>query len=133
MIYCLDTNTVVYFLKGTYPGLATRLKRRTPASIRIPEIVRAELLYGVEKSVHKERNRELLDNFLSVFEWVPFSGEAVDCYARIRADLESCGEPIGPNDLIVAATALSIGATLVTRKTREFARVKGLKIADWMQ
>lgn len=131
MIYCLDTNTVVYFLKGTYPVLMERFRATDPSAIRIPEIVRAELLFGVRKSARQRENGRRLDAFLSPFERAGFVDSAADHYAEIRWALEQRGEPIGPNDLLIAATVRSIGATLVTRNTSEFARVDGLMVEDW--
>ncbi|MGC9452549.1 MAG: type II toxin-antitoxin system VapC family toxin [Oceanipulchritudo sp.] len=131
MSHCLDTNTVIYYLKGSYPGLAARLRSVPPRRIVVPEIVRAELLYGVAKSRDTERNRQRVEAFLAPLTLLPFAGAAVEHYADIRADLERRGELIGPNDLIVAATCRAHGATLVSRNTGEFSRVTGLQVVDW--
>jgi tRNA(fMet)-specific endonuclease VapC len=129
--YCLDTNSIVYYLKGVYPGILARLKTHRPEEILIPEIVRAELLVGVAKSTQKRRNAERVRAFLSPYALLPFAGRAVEHYADIRSNLEARGQPIGPNDLIVAATVRANDAILVTRNTREFGRVDGLKVEDW--
>ena len=93
--------------------------------------MRAELLYGVANSRRKESNREIVDAFLAPYELLPFGGDAVEHFADIRAHLERIGEVIGPYDLLIAATARSIGSILVTNKTREFSRVAGLRTEDW--
>lgn len=131
MKYCLDTNTIIYFLKGTYPSIAAQLKTRRPDEILIPEIVRAELFFGATKSQHKARTLERIHAFLRPFQYLPFAGDAVEHYADIRANLETRGQSIGPNDLLIAATARANGATLVTHNTVEFQRVAGLNIEDW--
>ncbi len=73
----------------------------------------------------------IVDRFLKPFHVVPFDEAAAHRYATLRAELEVAGTPIRPNDLIIAATALHVGATLVTHNTREFARVCGLELEDW--
>jgi tRNA(fMet)-specific endonuclease VapC len=133
MKVCLDTNIIVYYLKGMYPSVLTRLQTHRPDEILIPEIVRAELFFGAAKSQQKARTLERLNAFLKPFERLPFAGDAIEHYADIRADLETRGQHIGPNDLLIAATARAHGATLVTHNTGEFRLVAGLKIEDWTQ
>ena len=99
--------------------------------IKIPAIVKAELLLGVEKSAKKEENRSKVTAFLLPFEIVPFDDSAAIHYSKIRATLEQVGAIIGPNDLLVAATSLARSATLVTNNTKEFSRVDGLHVEDW--
>jgi tRNA(fMet)-specific endonuclease VapC len=131
MKVCLDTNIIVHYLKGMYPGVLNKLQSHRPDQILIPEIVRAELFFGAAKSQQKERTLDRINRFLAPFECLPFAGDAVEHYADIRADLETHGQRIGPNDLLIAATARAHGATLVTHNTAEFQRVAGLKIEDW--
>lgn len=131
MSFFLDTNICSYFLKGTYPALKEHLQDRKPASISIPAIVRAELYFGAEKSNRPEETRNTIEQFLLPFEVVPFDQEASAHYASIRSTLEGSGDPIGPNDLIIASTVRSRNGTLVTANTREFQRVQDLPIADW--
>jgi len=127
----LDTDTCIYALKGTYPAIANQVLRRSPNSIKVPAIVKAELLFGAEKSDQRERTLGAIESFLSPFDLVPFGDAAAERYARIRADLERRGEPIGPNDLIIAATVLAAAGTLVTHNTAEFRRVRGLDVVAW--
>jgi tRNA(fMet)-specific endonuclease VapC len=133
MKVCLHTNIIVTYLKGIYPSVLTRLQTHRPDEILIPEIVRAELFFGAAKSQQKARTLERLNAFLKPFERLPFAGDAIEHYADIRADLETRGQRIGPNDLLIAATARAHGATLATHNTGEFRRVAGLKIEDWTQ
>lgn len=133
MKYCLDTNIIIYYLKGMYPGVLAQLQSHRPDEILISEIVRAELLFGAAKSHQKQRTLERINAFLKPFERLPFAGDAVEHYADIRADLEIRGQRIGPNDLLIAATTRAHGATLVTHNTNEFQRVAGLKIENWTQ
>ena len=129
--YHLDTNTCIYALKGRYPAIERRIRRLSPERIKIPALVKAELLLGAEKSQSAKRTREAVEAFLLPFAVVAFGDAAAIAYARIRAELERAGQPIGPNDLIIAATVLAAGGVLVTHDAREFGRVKALKLQDW--
>lgn len=133
MRYCLDTNTIVYFLKGTHPGIRARVDNLAPRDIAIPEVVCAELIFGAMKSQKPRRNLQRVEAFLAPFEKVPFGGEAVVHYAEIRLALERAGRPIGPNDLLIAATTRALGAILVTHNLAEFSRVPRLRVEDWTQ
>lgn len=132
MIYFLDTNICTYFLKGTYPKVKTRLLGLDPVDVKIPAIVKAELLYGAEKSFRREENRASVDRFLEPFEIVSFDDAATTAYAVIRSQTESKGKPVGPNDLLIAATVISQKGVLVTNKLREFSRVQDLLIENWL-
>jgi len=129
--FFLDTNICIYALKGQHPAIGRRMRTMSPASIKIPSIVKGELLFGARKSDRPARTLEILDRFLSPFEVVPFGDAAAESYSCIRSDLERRGKPVGPNDLIVAATVLANHGTLVTHNLREFRRVKGLSVEDW--
>jgi tRNA(fMet)-specific endonuclease VapC len=131
MAYFLDTNTCIDALKGTRPGIQERMRARAPREIKIPAIVKAELLLGGVKSARRKDVLAVLGAFLFPYEVVAFADEAAQHYARIRAELERKGTPIGPNDLILAATVLAEAGVLVTRNTRELRRVPGLSIEDW--
>ena len=131
MIYCLDTNIVIYALKQANPRLAKRLKSIKPARIKIPEMVRAELLFRASKSSKRESVLKAVEAFLAPFEHLSFGADAVFYYAEIRRELEKKGKAIGPADLEIAATARAAGAVLVTHNTREFNRVPNLQTEDW--
>jgi tRNA(fMet)-specific endonuclease VapC len=125
----LDTNTVIHCLKGREPA-ASRFRAAVPTQIAIPSVVAYELKYGTLRIESADRRRILL-RMLQNLEEIPFDREAAHESARIRIDLEKWGVTIGPLDLLIAGTALSRGAILATSNTREFARIKGLRLADW--
>ena len=130
-LYCLDTNICIYYLKGRYPALRERLLRARPEDIRLSAVVEAELWLGLEKIHAPDAARKSLRDFLEPFARMPFDSLAAPFYARIRAQLEEKGTPIGPNDLLIASIALAHGATLVTKNVAEIARVPGLLVEDW--
>lgn len=125
----LDTNTLIFYLKGQ-ASVVLRLHSSSPGEVAIPSVVAYELEYGTLKSVSPKR-REVVSELLSGLRQIPFDREAAREAARIRVELESGGLTIGPLDLMIAATAMSRSAVLVTSNTKEFSRVKGLRIADW--
>lgn len=132
MTYCLDTNTIVYFLKGTHGGIRERLAELQPQEVSVSEVVVAELFFGVQRSQRKKSNLGKVTAFLAPVRRLAFDEKVSPHYAEIRADLTDRGEMIGPNDLLIAATARAHGLTLVTHNTGEFSRVTGLKLEDWV-
>lgn len=132
MNYFLDTNICVYYLKGMYGSIAENLLRRHPGEIRIPSMVKAELLYGAYRSQRSSENIELLEEFLFPFRIVGFSDNECIEYARIRAELEAKGTIVGPNDLIIASTVVAHDGVLVTNNEKEFNRVRGLTVENWI-
>lgn len=130
-MFFLDTNICIFILKNKYPTLIEHLKLLSPQQVKIASIVKAELLLGAEKSQNPQKTKLLIQQFLSPFEVVGFNDSACEHYSKIRASLEKKGTPIGPNDLILAATVLAHKATLVTRNTKEFSRIKTLACNDW--
>ena len=131
MAFFLDTNICIYALKGSHPAIGHRMQRMSPSLIKIPSIVKGELLFGAQKSREPERTSEIIEEFLFPFEVVPFDERAAASYSRIRFDLERRGRIVGPNDLIVAATVLADRGTLVTHNLREFRRIEDLSAEDW--
>ena len=131
MRYLLDTNIVIYALKGTFPALPQHFRSVAAQCIAVPSVVLAKIEYGAQKSHDYAKTIEQYRRFLDAFEPAPFSSRAAICYGRVRAALERQGTTIGANDLLIAATALAEGATLVTHNTREFERVEGLMLEDW--
>ncbi len=99
--------------------------------IAIPAIIKAELLYGAEKSTKRKENLEKINEFLLPFQIQSFSDSETQIYASVRSNLEKEGNLIGPNDIIIASIVLSQNGTLVTNNTREFNRVGGLLVEDW--
>jgi len=131
MDYYLDSNVYIHLNSGTHQSLIEKLLNTDQSKIKIPSIVAAELLTGVEKSVKKEYNKERLQRFLNLFDIVSFDEAVALKYAEIRASLEKKSMMIGPNDLIIAATVSAYQGILVTNNTREFSRVPGLILEDW--
>jgi len=131
MNYFLDTNICVYFLKGLYPPVLENIQNSNPNNIKIPSIVKAELLYGAEKSQHKTKNLTNINRFLEPFEIIPFDDDCSIIYSKIRATLELKGTGIGPNDYIIASTTLAKNGILVTNNNKEFERINNLKIENW--
>lgn len=130
-MYLLDSNICIDFMRGKLPLAYRRFQESDPHMFAIPAVVEAELLYGAEHSKHPEKNRAVVEAFLTPFRIVPFDDPAARIYATIRADLASKGMPIGPNDLLIAATALSVGGVLVTNNVGEFKRVPNLRVESW--
>lgn len=131
MIYLLDTNAAIALLKE-HPQMLSHVRHVGRSSLRLCAPVEAELWFGVAKSARQEHNRSRL---LTLLEWLPslpFAGQAAQHFGDIRAHLASQGTPIGPYDLQIAAIALAHDMILVTHNTREFARVPGLKLEDWL-
>ena len=111
--------------------LVARLRAEDPSSLRVSSVTRAELLYGARHSQRVAANLRLLEDFFAPILSLPFDDLCAEHYGAIRADLAATGRLIGPNDLLIAATARAHDLTLVTHDEREFSRVVGLKVADW--
>lgn len=133
MRYMLDTNICIYVIKHKPESVFRKLKKIKPEDVCISSITYAELAYGVEKSAQPERNRLALSMMLSSIEIVAFDDAAADEYGEIRAGLEGKGTPIGSLDMLIAAHARSLGCTLVTNNTKEFCRVEGLEVVNWVK
>jgi len=127
----LDTNICIYIINQRSAAPVRALRARAKETVAISAITVAELEHGIAKSDAAERNRVALQHFLAPLEIAPFDAAAAQCYGEIRAHLERRGTPIGPNDLFIAAHAISTGATLVTNNTSEFSRVPGLSVENW--
>ena len=130
-MYFLDTNTCIYYLKGTFPALHKKFLDVSPNIIKIPSMVAAELVYGAQKSQKAVQNMNIIGKFLGPLEIIDFDMEAAALYGKIRASLEKTGNIIGFNDIIIAATALANNGILITNNTGEFSRVDGLIIENW--
>jgi tRNA(fMet)-specific endonuclease VapC len=129
MLFLPDTNALSRYLQGRDDALVARVAAEFP-NLRIAAIVVAELEYGAAKS-GIARHRQRLDSLLAVLAVESFSLADAQFYGGLRADLERRGQCIGPHDMLIAAQALRLGATVVTHNTREFSRVPGLKCEDW--
>lgn len=131
MLHALDTNTCIDLLRGRSRLMAERLCELSPEQVALPSLVYAELLLGAALSADPPRNRRLVERFVVPLRILEFDAAAAVAYASIRAELQSAGMSIGPNDLVIAATALAHQALLVTANLREFRRVPGLRVEDW--
>lgn len=131
MNYFLDTNICIYIINQRPSSIVEKLMQFSPQELGISAIVVSELQYGVAKSSQSERNRQLLDAFLRPFQIVPYDAAAAEAYGLIRADLEKKGQPIGREDLLIAAHALAADLTLVTNNEAEFKRVPNLRVENW--
>jgi len=131
MKYYLDSNICIYFLKGKHSELKRKILSENPNNIKIPSIIKAELLNGAEKSQRREENLEIITNFLFPFEIIGFNNAESIEYSKIRSGLEKRGEVTGPNEIIIAATVKANNGILVTNNMKEFERVKDLRLEDW--
>jgi tRNA(fMet)-specific endonuclease VapC len=131
MLYLLDTNILIALSKQR-PGLADRLEGIPADAVLVSSVVIAEIEYGIAKSRRRQHNRRVFDALLSGFQVLAFDAAAARLYGPIRANLEKRGRLIGPYDLLIAAHARSVEAVLVTDNTKEFGRVAGLKIENWL-
>jgi tRNA(fMet)-specific endonuclease VapC len=132
MRFMLDTDTCIALIKRKPAKMLDKLTSHAPGDVGLSTITLAELRYGVAKSAQKETNASALDEFLLPFEVADFNETAADAYGEVRAALEKGGTPIGPLDTQIGAHALSLGAVLVTHNTREFRRIHGLAVEDWL-
>lgn len=132
MKYMLDTNICIYLIKRRPVEVLDRFRQARIGDLGISSITVSELAYGVEKSQEVERNREALELFLAPLVIAEFDAEAALEAGAIRLALEKAGTPIGAYDLLIAAHAKSLGVILVSNNLREFARVEGLAIENWV-
>jgi tRNA(fMet)-specific endonuclease VapC len=132
MAYLLDTNICIYIIKKKPESVINRFRLLSLGEIGISTITIAELDYGAAKSANPEKNLSALNQFLIPFEIFNFDHNATVEYGKIRTSLEKNGTPIGPLDTLIAAHAKSLGYTLVTNNEKEFRRVEGLEVENWV-
>ena len=132
MRFMLDTDSCIALIKRKPAKMLDKLTSHAPRDVGLSTVTLAELRYGVAKSAQKERNSLALDEFLLPFEVADFDETAAGAYGHVRVTLEKAGMPIGPLDTEIGAHALSLGAVLVTHNTREFRRIPGLAVEDWL-
>jgi tRNA(fMet)-specific endonuclease VapC len=131
MKYLLDTNVCIRYLNGQSDKIRQKLSMKNPEEIVLCSVVKAELIYGAEKSGNPIRNLQRLSLFVKPFISLPFDDKSAEIYGQIRNRLEQAGKPIGPNDLMIASIAITNNVILVTHNTSEFGRVDNLHIEDW--
>jgi len=132
MKYLLDTNICIALIRQKPAALIQRLTSLQPGDAGISSITLAELFHGVEKSARPEQNMSALEQFLLPLDLADFDQDAALAYGKIRTDLERTGQLIGSMDILIAAHAMSLDATMVTNNVQEFQRVKGLSVEDWI-
>lgn len=130
MILLLDTNICSEILRGN-EAVAGHLAGHAPSTVRLCSVVYAELQHGARASRAVASNLRSVEAFCSPFESLPFTDDCARVYGQVRATLQGTGQMMGSNDLMIAATAISTGATLVTNDVREFSRVPDLQVVSW--
>lgn len=129
-LYMLDTNIVSELVRNPQGRVSERIAEVGPDTICISIIAAAELRFGCAK----KRSAKLLHQIEAILESVTVLAYDMPAdveYGRIRTELEAAGTPIGPNDMLIAAHAIALGAVVVTANVGEFSRVRGLRVEDW--
>ena len=133
MQYLLDTDTCSYAIRVASPRLDARLARAKRDTLAISSVTRAELRFGLEKRGNPRALSLLVHGFLDRVSVLSWDAAAADYFARLRAQLESAGTPIGIFDTMIAGHALALKAILVTNNQKHFGRIKALKIENWLE
>ena len=135
MIWLLDTDTLGYLINRSAGAerIKRRLSGRSPGEVRLSAITLSEIQYGLARGDVSLERRDALDALLDLFEVEDYPAAAARDFGDIRAKLERAGQRIGPYDLLIAAHARNIGAVLVTNNEREFRRVPGLAVQNWLK
>jgi len=131
-MYMLDTNICIYAIKRKYESILEKFKENRLSGISISSVTLAELEHGVANSMYPEKNAVALSEFLSVVDVESFDELAAKEYGIIKTDLKKRNCIIGPLDTLIAAHAKSRGLILATNNTREFSRVRDLKLENWV-
>jgi tRNA(fMet)-specific endonuclease VapC len=131
MRFMLDTNLCIDLMRGEAGAAFGRLRGLAIDEAGISTITLAELHHGAVKSARRAHHEALILRFCAPLAVATFDARAAEMYGEVRSVLEAQGRPIGPLDVLVAAHALSLGATVVTGNVREFRRVKGLHVVNW--
>jgi len=129
----LDTNICIYIIKNRPKSVKEKFREFEIGELCISTITVSELMYGAFKSEHSEKNLKAIESFLMPFEIVEYDFRASVEYGKIRAYLEKKGQVIGNMDMQIAGHALALDLVLVTNNTREFERVKGLGLDNWVK
>ena len=129
--YMLDTNICIYTIKNNPLPVREQFNKHQH-HLCISSIVLSELLYGAEKSAHPEKSLAIVEGLAARLDVLPFDDEAAAHAADIRAELAKQGTPIGHYDVLIAGHARSRGLVLVSNNVREFERVSGLRLENWV-
>lgn len=130
--YMLDTDICIELIRGRAPAIFKRLRKLAPDQVAISSITLAELQYGSARSSDPPRHQVILTTFLAPLVVLPFDDLAAEAYGPVRAELSRAGTLIGPLDTLIASHARSLSMTLVTNNEREFRRVGGLHVENWL-
>jgi tRNA(fMet)-specific endonuclease VapC len=128
--FLLDTNTVSFHIRRSSRALERRLRRTPVTHVALSVVTEMELRCGLARNP-RLRAAPLVEEFLAGITILPLTSEVASVCGRIRAELEAKGTPIGPLDLMIAAQAASLKATLVSNNLAEFRRIAGLRCVDW--
>jgi tRNA(fMet)-specific endonuclease VapC len=131
LLYLLDTNVCIVYLKGKSSNVNQHLKSLKRNNIAVCSMVKAELFYGSMRSNNPKKALRVQKAFVEQFISLPFDDRCALIYGKLRAKLAKEGTPIGSNDLLITSIAVAHDLILVTHNVREFSRVKGLKLEDW--
>ena len=129
--YLLDTNIVIYTMKNR-PKQAKLRFQKHHGQMGISSVTLGEMVFGAEHSQQVERNLADIEAMVSRLEVLPFDSKAAYQFGQIRAELYRIGNPIGPYDMMIAGQARAYGLKLVTNNVKEFERVQGLLVEDWI-
>ena len=129
--YMLDTNICIYVIKNRPPALRERFNSLAD-QLCMSSMTLGELIYGAEKSTRSAENLVVVEQFAARLEVLPFAEKATAHYGQIRAQLERAGTPAGAHDMMIGGHARSEGLVLVTNNLREFERMNGLRLANWV-
>jgi tRNA(fMet)-specific endonuclease VapC len=129
--YMLDTNICIYVIKSRPAGLRERFSSLAD-QLCISAITFAEIIYGAEKSARPVENLAILEQFAARLDILPFGERAATHYGQLRAELERAGHPVGLHDMMIGGHARSEGLTLVSNNLREFQRMAGLRLENWV-
>lgn len=130
-MFMLDTNICIYIIKKQPANVLKKFSSLHLTDVCISSVTFAELMFGVAKSQHPQKNKTALEEFVLPMEIMPFDDEAARYYGHLRTYLEKKGIPIGPMDLMIAAHAQSTCSVLVTNNEKEFTRIPELKVENW--
>ncbi|MBU2444640.1 MAG: type II toxin-antitoxin system VapC family toxin [Bacteroidetes bacterium] len=130
MKYLLDTNICIYLFKGLY-NLDKKISEVGIQNCAISEITFAELVYGAEKSQHKDKNLEVIENFTDQLSILPIF-DAIKIYAREKVRLQSQGKTISDFDLLIGSTSIAHKMIMVTRNVAEYGRLMNIQIENWV-
>jgi len=133
MRFMLDTNLCIDLMRGKAAAAFSRLRKLPVDVAGVSTITLAELRYGASKSARRAHHESMIVAFCAPLALMTFDARAAEAYGELRATLERAGTPIGPLDMLIAAHAVALGATLLTANVREFRRVKGLVVENWLK